>query len=118
MNDPSIARQRETRTKVRRCRLEKELCASCSFSPRTDADDAHHPGVHMVEHMAMESTIADRSEVRRVGKGCGRTCRHWGETAYELRNSYWSSDVCSSDLRHRLGDGLFRFDRHRHTRHR
>src|SRR3546814_19970006 len=59
MNDPSIARQRETRTKVRRCRPEKELCASCRFSPRTDADDAPHPGVHMVEQMAMERPIAD-----------------------------------------------------------
>src|SRR3546814_16240688 len=58
MNDPSIARQRETRTKVRRCRLEKELCASCRFSPRTDADVAHPPGVHMFEQIAMARPIS------------------------------------------------------------
>src|SRR3546814_7821522 len=30
------------------------------------------------------------------------------KTAYEMRISYWSSDVCSSDLRKREGDRLDR----------
>src|SRR3546814_7620678 len=76
MNDPSIARQRETRTKVRRCRLEKELCASCRFSPRTDADDAHHPGVHMVEQMAMERPIADCIGGEIEARGAPRLDKH------------------------------------------
>src|SRR3546814_10607089 len=66
MNDPSIARQRETRTKVRRCRLEKELCASCRFSPRPDADDAHHPGVHMVEQMRSEEHTSELQSLMRI----------------------------------------------------
>src|SRR3546814_126182 len=47
-------------------------------------------------------TTQFRSEERRVGKEGVGTCstRWWSEhkTAYELRISDWSSDVCSSDL--------------------
>src|SRR3546814_934077 len=39
-----------------------------------------------------------RSEGRRSGRVCVRTCRSRWETAYEVRSSDWSSDGCSSDL--------------------
>src|SRR3546814_15685958 len=35
------------------------------------------------------------------------------KTAYEMRISDWSSDVCSSDLRHQAGDGLVVLEEHR-----
>src|SRR3546814_777054 len=48
-----------------------------------------------------------RSDGRRVGEECVRTCKLWcspfsfkQKTAYEMRISDWSSDVCSSDLKH------------------
>src|SRR3546814_19034907 len=37
-------------------------------------------------------------------------------TAYEMRISYWSSDVCSSDLRGRVQTGGLRADRRRDGR--
>src|SRR3546814_4191070 len=33
---------------------------SCCVSPRPDRDDAHHPGMHVIKHMAVEGPVADR----------------------------------------------------------
>src|SRR3546814_9389652 len=34
--------------------------ASCGILPRTHAHDAHHPGVHVIEKMAMKRPVAER----------------------------------------------------------
>src|SRR3546814_774111 len=47
--------------------------------------------------------LACRSEEVCDGKAQFITCKYRWKTAYEMLISDWSSDVCSSDLRHQPG---------------
>ena len=52
----------------------------------------------VLDTMLRNGQVATRSEERRVGKECRSSWSPYHyDTAYEIRRSDWSSDVCSSD---------------------
>src|SRR3546814_12189876 len=74
--------------------------ASCGILPRTHAHDAHHPGVHVIEKMAMKRPVAERvggeverSEERRVGKECVSTCRSRWSPSHEKKKPSVTQDT-------------------------